>query len=89
LTMLDGTSRMGLGVTLVDMPPYAPRGAISSVYLEGGRYAYADGYWQLALATSPSAAQGASAAWGELDAAWTWAQWDAGILWVETFGVAA
>lgn len=91
LNLLDGTSRMGAALTLVDMPPYAPRGAISSVYVEGGRYDFTEGYWQLALTTSPSAGLGHSATWAEIGAAhpaWKWNQWDPSVQWVETYGVA-
>lgn len=90
LNLLDGTSRMGAALTLVDMPGYAPRGAISSAYVEGGRYDFANGFWKLALATSPSAAQGHSATWAEIGAAhptWKWNQWNPTVLWVQTYGV--
>jgi hypothetical protein len=89
LTLLDGTSRMGAALTLVDMPGYAPRGSVSSAYLEGGTYAFRDGFWALELRTTPAVAQGTGATWAELDAAWTWAQWSPSIEWVDLFGVAA
>lgn len=87
LTMLDGTARMGLPLTLVDMPAYAPRGSVSSYYLEGGKYAYTGGWWQLQLAASPSAGLGTSATWDQLDPAWTWAQWSPTIQWQDLYGV--
>jgi hypothetical protein len=88
LNLLDGTIRMGLAIVLVDMPSYAPRGAVSSAYLEGGSYEFRDGFWALALTVTPAAGQGSSAAWAELDPAWAWQQWDPTIQWLDTFGVA-
>jgi hypothetical protein len=89
MDLLDGTTRMGAAVTLVDMPAYAPRGSISSVYVDGGTYTYTGDAWQLALATTPAAGQGSSAAWSELDPTWAWSQWSASIEWQDLFGVAA
>lgn len=88
LDLLDGTTRMGRPVTLVDMPDYAPRGAISSVYVEGGTYSYTDDAWRLALTTTPSAGQGDSVTWAQLSTtqpAWTWAQF-ADIAWQDLYG---
>lgn len=87
LSLLDGTARMGAAVTLTDMPGYAPRGATSSVYVEGGDYAYTGGAWILTLRSSPSAGQGQSATWAELD--WSWQQADPDIRWADTAGVTA
>lgn len=88
LTLLDGTSRMGAAVTLVDMPDYAPRGSVSSVYVEGGAYTYTGDAWRLELVTSPSAGQGKGATWGQLDAAWKWNQWQPALTWQDLYGVA-
>lgn len=87
LQLLDGTARMGAAVTLTDMPSYAPRGSASSVYVEGGDYTYTAGAWVLTLRTSPSAGQGQSATWAELD--WSWDQADPDIRWADTIGVTA
>jgi hypothetical protein len=90
LDLLDGTTRMGAPLTLVDMPPYAPRGAVSSVYVEGGKYEYAEGAWSLALTTTPTAGTGTSVTWADLAAeepAWTWIQWAPTIVWSDLYGV--
>lgn len=89
LTLLDGTSRMGLGLTLVDMPAYAPNGSTSAVYVEGGKYDYSDGFWSLALTTTPAFAQGSSATWADFAAQpeWQWSQWSPEIQWGDLFGV--
>lgn len=90
LDLLDGTIRMGAAVTLVDMPAYAPRGAISSVYVEGGKYTFTGGYWVLQLTTTPSAGQGQSVTWGQMKTThptWRWNQLDPGIAWLDLFGV--
>jgi hypothetical protein len=91
MSLLDGTIRMGLAVTLLDMPPYAPRGATSGVYVEGGDYEFRDGFWVLSLTTTPSAGQGRSATWAEVGAAhptWAWNQWAPDLTWVDTLGTA-
>lgn len=90
LNLLDGTSRMGAALTLVDMPAYAPRGAVSSVYVEGGTYVYSGGYWVLQLTTTPSAGQGVSVTWAQLATThptWRWNQLDPEITWVDLYGV--
>jgi hypothetical protein len=87
--LLDGTTRMGLALTLLDMPAYAPRGAVASYYLEGGRYSYTGGAWALELVASPAAGQGASATWAQLDPTWRWNMWAPTIQWQDLYGVAA
>lgn len=87
--LLDGTTRMGLALTLLDMPAYAPRGAVASYYLEGGRYSYAGGAWALELVASPAAGQGSSVTWAELDPGWSWTEFDPSIHWQDLYGVAA
>lgn len=86
--LLDGTSRLGRAVTLVDMPAYAPRGAESSAYVEGGRYTFTRGAWQLELNTTPAARQGGTARWSQLPAAWTWQQ-TGDLTWTDLYGAAA
>jgi hypothetical protein len=90
MSLLDGTIRMGLGVTLVDMPAYAPRGAVSGVYVEGGDYEFRDGFWVLSLTTTPSAGQGQSATWADIGTAhptWAWNQFAPDISWSDAYGV--
>lgn len=89
MRLLDGTTRMGLALTLADMPAYAPRGAVSSYYVEGGRYTYTGGAWTLSLVASPSAGQGESVTWTELDPGWAWNEMDPTITWQDLYGVSA
>lgn len=87
LTLLDGTSRNGLPVSLTDLPAWAPTGPVVPVYLEGGKYAFEDGAWVLDLTVSNASAQGASAQWDDLDPTWTWDQFDPAITWNDLRGV--
>lgn len=87
LTLLDGTSRNGLAVSLVDLPMWSPAGDVVPVYLEGGEYAFEDGAWVLDLTVSNATAQGQSAAWDDLDPSWTWDDFDPGITWNDLRGV--
>jgi hypothetical protein len=90
LNMLDGTIRMGLALLLVDMPAYAPLGAVSAYYVEGGTYEFTDGFWSLALTATPSGSQGKSATWADIKTeqpTWRWDQWAPTIEWQDAFGV--
>lgn len=89
LDLLDGTSRIGAPLVLGDLPFWSPAGADAAVYLEGGTYTFTGGRWVLALTVSAGAGLGGSAAWDELDPAWTWDQWDPALTWNDLRGVAA
>jgi hypothetical protein len=89
LDLLDGTSRIGAPVVLGEMPSWTPAGASAGVYLEGGTYRFVGGRWVLELLISSAAGLGRSAAWDELDPAWTWNRWDPAITWNDLRGVAA
>jgi hypothetical protein len=89
LRMLDATSRVSLPISLTDLPDWSPvpRGPVS-LYLEGGTYRSVDGGWTLDLTTSSAAATGASdVRWDDLDAAWTWDQFDQSVRWDDLNGV--
>ena len=88
LRLLDGTSRIGLPVTVTDLPSWSPAGAFLPVYLEGGAYHYADGRWVLELVVSAAKGQGSSTSWSQLDPAWSWSEFDPTISWSDLFGVA-
>lgn len=87
LTLLDGTSRNGLALNLVDLPSWSPTGPVVGVYLEGGKYTFEDGVWVLDLTVSNATAQGASATWDDLDPTWTWDQFDPAMTWDDLRGV--
>ena len=88
LTLLDGTSRIGLPVRVTDLPPWPSAGAELPVYLEGGHYVYADGRWVLDLNVSSARGQGQSVTWDETDPAWRWVDVDPQLSWSGVYGVA-
>ena len=88
LTLLDGTSRIGLPVRVTELPAWSPAGAELPVYLEGGRYSYDDGRWVLDLNVSSARGQGQSVTWTELDPTWRWADVDPELTWSGVYGVA-
>jgi hypothetical protein len=90
MTVLDATSRIGLGIMLTGLPEWSPAGVGGAVplYLEGGQLANHDGAWTLDLVTSSAKAQGAGGVqWNQLPAAWTWDQVDPAIRWNDLRGV--
>lgn len=89
LDLLDGTSRIGAPIVLGELPNWTPAGTDVGVYLEGGTYRYVGGRWVLELLVSSAGGLGQSAAWDELDPAWTWDQWSPDLSWNDLRGVAA
>jgi hypothetical protein len=90
LTLLDGTTRIGLPIMLTDLPPWSPIAAGQEalpLYLEGGRYSSVDGYWTLELVTSSGGNLGTSVPWNALLAGWQWQEFDPEIAWYELTGV--
>jgi hypothetical protein len=87
LTLLDGTSRNGAAIRLVDLPAWAPSVGPAGVYLEGGDYNFEDGAWVLSLTVSNATGAGKSVTWDELDPTWTWDQFDPSITWDDLRGV--
>jgi len=92
--LLDGTTRIGLPMTLTDLPDWTDplTGAAGQVpvYVEGGNYEYNAGNWMLALRLS--AAKGSATGtlpWNALPntAAWAWQQFDPDISWLDLYGV--
>ena len=88
LTLLDGTSRIGLPVRVTDLPPWSPAGSVLPVYLEGGTYHYDDGRWVLDLSVSSARGQGQSVTWDETDPTWRWVDVDPALTWAGVYGVA-
>lgn len=60
MTLLDNNSRIGLLLSLVNLPEWTPVGAAVSLFVEGGTYDYEQGRWMLALDTVPSTGTGRS-----------------------------
>lgn len=89
LTILDGTTRLGLPILLTDLPEWSPvgKGPIP-LYLEGARLSHHAGYWTIELLTSDARNQGSAAIpWTALPAGWLWNQFDPEISWDELAGV--
>lgn len=89
MQLLDGTSRIGLPIRLVDLPVWAPTAPTVGVYLEGGDYEFVGGTWSLSLTVSNAIAVGESLPWVGVPAAWAWADFDPAISWLDMVGVAA
>jgi len=90
MTILDGTTRLGLPILLTDLPDWSPAPLTASVplYLEGAKLTSTAGRWELDLITSSAAATGSAAApWEQLPGPWQWVQFDPVIGWADLAGV--
>lgn len=90
MTILDGTTRIGLPIMLTDVPDWSPAPTRADVplFLEGARFTNDAGAWTLELITSSAAAQGApDVAWADLPADWSWAELGPEISWADLAGV--
>lgn len=89
MKILDGVTRLGLGILLTNVPDWAPPATGDDVwlFLEGGRFINQDGAWRLELLTSAGVSQGASLSWDEVPADWSWDEFDASITWNDLYGV--
>lgn len=91
MTVLDGVTRVGLGIILTDMPEWSPAGnaADQALYLEGGRFTNTDGAWVLELVTSSAYGQGKAAVnWNQLPVDWSWDEFGPEVDWDDLHGVA-
>lgn len=89
LDLLDGTRRIGLPLTVTDLPPWSPGGDVANLYVEGGDYVYTGGRWTFDTLVSPAGASGYSATWEDLDPAWAWNELDPAIDWWAMWGLSA
>lgn len=95
LDMLDGTKRLGMAVSFLQLPGWIPGSTVAAtLYIEGGTYTITNGAWSLELLASPAGAIGHSVAWDEMPPATvtptiTWDDMDLSITWDDTYGVAA
>jgi hypothetical protein len=92
MTLLDGTQRIGLPLTLTEIPewawPVAGGHAELALYVEGGTYEYHAGAWQLELNTSSATASSLGVfPWTASEPAWNWDLWDPGVSWLDLYGV--
>jgi hypothetical protein len=67
--LLSNTGRLGLALSLTDLPYWTPTAAAVSLYVEGGRYQYVDGRWLLGLDCSPATGLGQSITFDQVDEA--------------------
>ncbi len=88
LSFLDGTSRIGQPLRVVDLPDWSPVGDALPVYVEGGALNYEDGRWLVELTVSRAAGLGTSATWAQMPSAWRWVDFDPSISWADARGVA-
>jgi hypothetical protein len=90
MTILDGTTRIGVPLLLTDLPTWSPvsAGAELPLFLEGGTFTNTDGAWTLELLTSSAAAQGASKVnWNQVSSGWAWNEMGPEISWNDLRGV--
>jgi hypothetical protein len=90
MQILDGVTRLGLGILLTNVPDWAPTpvGQDIWLFLEGGTFTNSDGRWVLELLTSSGTSQGESTVpWDDVPAAWQWDDFDPAITWNELHGV--
>jgi hypothetical protein len=69
MAVLDGVTRLGLGILLTNVPDWAPPGTGEDIwlFLEGGTLINHDGAWSIDMLTSRGTAQGlASVHWDDL-----------------------
>lgn len=89
MSILDGTTRLGLPIMLTDLPDWSPIPAGDTVplFLEGSVLTNTAGAWVLELVVSSAYGQGSSARWSDLPAgAWRWNQFDPAITWLALRG---
>jgi hypothetical protein len=89
MDLLDGGTRIGKALTLIDLPTWMPADTIASMYVEGGTYTFR-GAWGLELTISPAQGQGQSVRWAGLPAndQWQWQDWSPDLHWMDLYGVA-
>lgn len=90
MDLLDGGTRIGKALTLIDLPAWMPSDVIQSMYVEGGTYTFRDNAWVLELTISPAQGQGQSVAWQDIpaDTSWEWQDWSPDLRWIDLYGVA-
>lgn len=84
--LLDGTTRIGLPLTLTDLPAWAPSGETLPVYVEGGTYTFTGGRWVLSLVVSNVYGAGSSASWDDLPGTWRWDDFGPDVTWNDLYG---
>lgn len=91
MTILDGSSRLGLPMVMTNLPDWTPipMGQTVPYYLEGGTFRSRNGAWSLDLDVSSGVAAGnAAIAWNELPSSdWSWDMWDEAVTWASLAGV--
>jgi hypothetical protein len=89
LTILAGYERIGLPVTINELPAWTPGGDTIGMFLEGGSYRYEGGRWIFDLTLSPAGLTGASIKWNQVNPAYRWRDFSPSIEWWNLAGVGA
>jgi hypothetical protein len=88
-TLLDGESRVGCPLTLIDIPSWAPGGPMASIYIEGGTYTLTGQRWTFELNVSSSTGAGQSATFADFAGTGAkWSDFDPSIRFQDAYGVA-
>ena len=69
--LLDATRRLGLMLSLTDLPDWYPARTITT-FIDGGRYTYEKQRWSLELNATTTAATGRGLTWNQLPPGLTW-----------------
>jgi hypothetical protein len=87
VALLDNATRIGLPLLVGPLPSWAPAGAESGVYIEGGDYLYRDGRWVLALVGAPGTGAGGSLTYWQTDGSIRYVDIDPAITFLDMLGV--
>jgi hypothetical protein len=87
ISLLDNNSRIGLLLSLVDMPAWTPQTAAVTLFVEGGTYQFVDGRWILALDTVPSRGTGQSITYAQFPESVRDIDMDPGVSYADLLGV--
>jgi hypothetical protein len=85
--LLSNTDRLGLALSLSDLPDWTPTSAAVSLYVEGGAYLYDGGRWLLGLSCSPAAGLGTSITFDQVDEAVRYVDVDRSVRYLDMVGV--
>jgi hypothetical protein len=85
--LLSNTARMGLAVSLSDLPEWTPTGAVVSMYVEGGTYTFDRGRWLLSMVCAPATGLGTSITFDQVDEAVRYVDVDRSVTYVDMVGV--
>jgi hypothetical protein len=85
--LLSSTWRLGLALSLSDLPDWTPTGSATSLYVEGGTYRFDGGRWLLSLLCAPAAGLGTSITFDQVDEAVRYVDVDRSVRYLDMVGV--